>query len=515
MNEKNRDKTMKSIVELVEELYPGKEYSDVFEYYNYSDDELEQHLMMLRRKKKFRDENNKRVEQVIERKREVNEKDFMDMWRELWNDNIVGQTVMGEIYGLTCCSQLFKHIEFNHRISEDLRLHPCIIMPSGFGKSEGNDMLAKFARECELNYILMEKFTDAALTGSIDQKVIELNSKNKLKPGDPNYIDPYVKSPLEEYNFIIFDEGEAALKPTRGNEISQRILQKAMNRMGSDGNMITNTMVSNKLAGKKIETRPSCSIIITSYYLDEFKETLLNRGLLQRMIVYIREEDRNMRTKIIDHVIDNIPVADSGSTSDIRRVEDEYIKMKNKKEQMIKELGIEALKLRDYHQRNTKSVILDTGVPAKVKEAIYELREIVPFQLGQEQIWESIMSRLSVNLLKVAAIYALIDYRNIITAEDIAQASKLLNTTMRSVAFYLAENVKTVADRRVDEIYIRLKAAMKGKVLPEKQWTAYLQEKYHMSENSALNIIRVLEKDKKIKSIIKDGQKIMRLEDKR
>ena len=57
--------------------------------------------------------------------------------------------------------------------------------------------------------------------------------------------------------------------------------------------------------------------------------------------------------------------------------------------------------------------MMDESKPI-LRNSIDELRNIMPMLVGQKQIWESMISRLTVNILKISAIYALADGREVI-----------------------------------------------------------------------------------------------------
>ena len=222
---------------------------------------------------------------------------FHDVWMNLWKKQIHLQDDVGELYCLTVASQMFRHVKIQrNQVEDDIRIHPCVIMPSGTGKSEGNTFTANFCKRCpsvNLNCALPEEFSNSTMIGTFNSSKYQYNLSSKLQPGDEEYLDPNRLGLLGTHNFIMFDEGENILKPSQRAEGIQRILQHAMNRHGSETNLVTNDLVNST-----IECQPNCSIAITSYYLNEFKTTLLDRGLLQRMVIIIKSPyEINRRAK--------------------------------------------------------------------------------------------------------------------------------------------------------------------------------------------------------------------------
>lgn len=472
------------------EIY-GKEYHEVFGFFEYNEEDLLQQKQFLLQKKKFKEKAQKAKTET--------KRGFLKIWRELWDTWIEAQPILRELYALAAVSQLLKHVKIYRGVEEDIRIHVCAIMPSGIGKSDANDILARFAKIASLKYYSVDRYNDAVLTGSIDKQAIEHNIKHKLKKGDEGWIDPHCPSILEVNDFIVYDEGENILKPTQATEGAQRILQKAMNRYKSEGNKITNTLV-----GYKVESYPLCSVVITSYYLDDFKETLLHRGLLQRMIVYIQEECEERRSRIINRIIDEIPKFDGDVRDAVAIVE-----AKNKKtKKLLKELRKEVQKLREAHKK-TKYVYMKKGAEKVLLDCIEELRNIMPFLIGQKQIWESMVSRLAINILKVSAIYALLDYRNYMTAEDAEEAAKLLMETMKTVAFFLKENIKTEVDLKTMNIL----AALRKKALGERKtfegWVDLLVKEFNFSREKAVMVVKNLEENQRFKVVKTDKSKLL------
>jgi hypothetical protein len=125
-----------------------------------------------------------------------------------------------------------------------------------------------------------------------------------------------------------------------------------------------------------------------------------------------------------------------------------------------------------------------------LRGSIDELRNIMPMLVGQKQIWESMISRLTVNILKISAIYALADGRDYISAQDTKRASALMMETMRSVAFFLKDNVQTKLDNRTVQVYARLKAKKGGYFLLEKEWVEYLVKEMGFSDPQAKVLIK-------------------------
>lgn len=476
----NKEKSLtEEINDLCVEIY-GKSRQEVFDYAEFTDEELEEQREMLLRKKEIK---NVFVPEEIEVKPHKNGKkqNFFDIWRQLWDYRIESQPVMREIYSLVALSQIFRDIKiYRGGIEEDIRIHSTVIMPSGTGKSEGNDFLYQYASRVNKKYYSIERFTDAILTGSIKRNVMDRNIAKGYKEGDEGWRDPYTPSVLAINDYVVSDEGESILKSTRSTEGAQRMLQKAMNRFGSEGNILTNNLIDGS-----VEARPNCSIAITSYYLDDFRETLLHRGLLQRMVVYIQDEDEDRRTKIINRIIGSIASFKNNKDEAFKNIDDQKVIMDG----LYRDIVEETRRLLEIHQ-NTKYVLMHEDAKNVMRDSINELRNLMPMLVGQKQIWESMISRLTVNILKISAIYALTDERDYINVKDAQQASALMLETMRSVAFFLKDNVQTKMDSKAVRVYNSLKGKYVGYMHKEDVWKKLIVDQYGFSDINANALVK-------------------------
>ena len=500
---------------LCAEVHKGKSFIEVYGNDNLSIEDLINDIIRMHRRKDLQEMNEK-----VTAEREVLNKPFttvqvqlrvvpdttttlLDLWREKWDSRIVYQDIPRDLYFLAFASQLFKDITIFKGVDEDMRIHVCLIMPSGTGKSDGNDILTEVSDLVGLKTHYLDRYTDAILTGSIDQKIIDRNIKNKLNVGDPYYVNPEVPSVLVTYDIVVYDEGENVLKTTQATEGAQRILQKAMNRHGSAANKITNTLVTGNIEGY-----PNCSIIITSYFLEQFKETLLRRGLLQRMIVYITEENEEQRTEIINRIIDAVPTF----KDDVSEAEDKKRSRIERSAELDKLILAEVQSLQQFH-KNTSSVYIHESAAPVIKEIIAELREILPIASGQREVWNSMISRLTVNILKMSSLFAIINYRTYVTEHDVRQAASILINTMDSVGFFLKKNMK-MFDATTALAYHRslAKSDKIGVQMAEKDMVEFIATRFSISRDKAKMIIDMLVAKNKMRALVlPDGSRKIKI----
>lgn len=425
---------------------------------------------------------------------EPGDRNFMDIWSEIWNARIIGQDIPCTLYGLCAISQIFDNdISTERGTGDDIRIHLCMIMPTASGKSEGNNMLIDFCRLVGITYALPEEFSPATLIGTVNKSIIDSNIAAKAFTKDhEDWRDPEQIGILGTKDFLIFDEGENILHTTPRTEGAQRILQHAMNRHGSATNVVTNELVNGK-----IEVFPNCNIVITSYYMNQFKETLLNRGLLQRMIIYFRAENDINRNVIRDFIYDSMVEIKEGES-----IEDGMQKIKTKKEreeELAEELKREVSKLRARHA-NTKFLVLQEGTKDRFKFHTHQLQKIVPNMTPyQRNIWESMISRIAPTFIKLSAIYALMNYRVEIVPKDADNAAKLLMETMQSIAFFMLSKIpaNTKTEGYVP-VYNKLKHNYKNKKFDDSEWLNIMVTTFGVSLNNAKKLIEDLKANGKL-----------------
>ncbi len=439
------------------------------------------------------------------------ERNFFDIWFELWDHRITSQDECKVLYGLCAVSQIFRHIKTKRNIEDDLRIHLCVIMPTATGKSEGNSMLIEFCKITEMKYSQPEEYSPATLIGSFDKNIHEMNIAEEQFENDPekypHWRDPVKHGMLSDSNFVIFDEGENILHTTNRTEGAQRILQHAMNRHGSETNKVTN-----KLVAAEVEVFPNCNIAITSYYQDHFKETLLNRGLLQRTLIFFKNESDVRRDEIRDFMVDKM--VEIGYDETVEDGIDKINTNKKYEEDLFNELKNEVTKLRARHA-GTEYVMLRKGVKDRLKYHMHQLQDVIPnMSPYQVEIWETMISRLTPSMLKIAALYALVDYREVIEIKDVDKAAQILMKTMQSIAFFMLS--KITPHKATDgyiSIYTQLAVDHKHQKKSETEWIDTIINLAGISPNSAKKLYKELKADKKIQPRIdaKTGEPIYML----
>jgi len=491
---------IKILNEMAIEVYK-KDYFQVFNY-DYDTDLIQNYRRL---KKKYELQHPIIVEKIDGNSGQRN---FLDIWTDIWNMRITQQPENCILYGLCAMSQIFNNVITMRGIEDDIRLHLCIIMPTASGKSEGNNMIIEFCDAVDFSYSLPGEFSPATLIGTVNKSIIDSNIAAKaFTEESEEWRDPKQYGILDTKNFIMFDEGEAIMHTTPRTEGAQRILQLAMNRHGSATNTITNDLVNGT-----VEINPNCNVIITSFYQDHFKETLLNRGMLQRMIIFYKSENDIDRHKIRNYMYDNMIAIKKGETA-----EDGVKKVNNKlqtRDALFEEIKQETKKLRIRHV-NTKYVYLHEDALERLKEKTIELQNIIPNMTPyQVDIWETLISRIAPTFIKVAAIYALMDYRETIEANDVDKSAAILSQTLQSIAFFM---IGKISDTKTTDgymsIYKRLKISYKHNKMSEPEWINIVINLFGLSVANAKKQISNLKAGKKLmlRIDINNGEKKLEL----
>lgn len=349
-----------------------------------------------------------------------------NLWKKAYNLSVHEQPIFCEMDYYKFIGGWFKrnYILINSN-EEDLRIHETKIADSGTGKTESNNFFAEVVKEAGLTINFLNRFNDASIIGSYDKEISARNKKKGRSPEDPDYEDPIIYGVLHNYDFVEVDEAERILKPTTNSEQVQITFQTAMNRMGSAGNKVSNNLVNGEVA-----YHPECSIGLCSYYLEEIKETLVTKGLIQRMIFYNQEPNIDLRRKIERKIMDS---ADSSETA---------IQTNTQKE-LIKEF---------LHQLKSVSkppcrIRMSKQVRDKILFYNEEMRLAAEYSpKGQQAIFNSILSRGLIKMMKISALNALSEGRSYVTLNDVEEMYPLIKASNISIFNFISDNVETRID---------------------------------------------------------------------
>ena len=198
---------------------------------------------------------------------------------------------------------------------EDSRIHVCWIQNARSGKSVLNDFFSEIAKKTfefiDANENREEPYhtvfditdtTDAALIGTT-AKVTNPNV-NWREEGETREIEIPVLGALEGSGIALFDEFESIgifTKKAHKENVTM-YFQKFMNTLTTDGYII-----DKKLAhGPTIFCNCQRSVWATSYVPEYFTEVIAQKGVLQRMFLYVREVPQHTLNEMRRELINSI-----------------------------------------------------------------------------------------------------------------------------------------------------------------------------------------------------------------
>ena len=176
--------------------------------------------------------------------------------------------------------------------TEDTRVHTCWIQNARSGKSVLNDFLSeivtltwdKLKMKYATDFITFDcvDFTDTALVSSY----VEIKNPDRNEEGETEMMWKEIKGHIEGSGMLLFDEFESSgiFKKMANKDSMVTYFQRLMNTMTTDGYLIKRT-----LTGKPIATTDcQMSVWATSYMPEQVHQTIAEKGVLQRMFLYVR-----------------------------------------------------------------------------------------------------------------------------------------------------------------------------------------------------------------------------------
>lgn len=197
--------------------------------------------------------------------------DLWDMWKQYIDYLIVGNEHLKKVMFHVFLGIVLTHKDYGYAESarkKSLRLHTFIIQDSGTGKSEmlkaTHELTEHLGIKCRYS---APKDNEPSLSGTI---------RMHPKTGEIKQIKGLLHN-----NFAIFwDEGAVLLKPSRDMDVLQDRFQVVMDEPG---------LVSKGMALGELVYKTPATVVAGSYMFDEFRQTLLSKGFLQRMYICYKE----------------------------------------------------------------------------------------------------------------------------------------------------------------------------------------------------------------------------------
>jgi hypothetical protein len=200
-------------------------------------------------------------------------KKMMNIWKEYFNKFCIFNDDIAETIFYQLCGVKMKKVKFQYGGEPiSLRLSSFVIQPSGTGKGQAIKPMKMLCEQIDVSTIILTESTDAGLVGTI----IPIKKKNDGLDDKDNIIF----GALGDKQIIVFNEGEALLKS--GADFNRNIYQILQNACDDPGH------VSKRMALGLIEYDTESILMISSYFEKDFNHSLLNKGLLQRVLLIVK-----------------------------------------------------------------------------------------------------------------------------------------------------------------------------------------------------------------------------------
>jgi len=376
-------------------------------------------------------------------------------------------------------SQYLKNVKISFGgEKKSLRLSYFWVGGSRTGKGQLMKIAQTSAEKLGLKCAIVTDITDAGLLGSIDEKAIDYNNKNKLKEGDKDYKCPVIYGDLFNYDIIIFRECKKLLIPTNTTEMLLSILQEALDEPG---------YLRKKLKSQyPIEGESTISLVATTYFMNEIEKTLVDQGFFMRVPLYVRDlsidEVQELREGVIDmygkkNVIDKKKIE-----KDIQSFVDNFKKVK----------------------QDDKILTLDDSAIERLKDINKQFFVLMRQTTGHKLNILKSLSQLIIDIsVKIGGIHACLDNVDVINKNHINPAFIFIKACTDTILnkIELIESTISVKSKTINNAILNFRLCLKEKNtdrICKEDFCNFLKSK-GLGRNKALNIINKLISDNYIK----------------
>ena len=331
----------------------------------------------------------------------------------------------------TICSDMVA-VRFKRNV-EDCRIHFCWIQTTGSGKSTLFNFLGPVTTELytrinalennsKLDVVDVKDFTTAALIGNAVED-------GKDEDGNTQYRENI--GILAGSGMLAFDEFEnvGVFKSHNHKEGLVGHLNTMMNTLWGQNYVIKKKLTN----GPYINCDSRRSIYATTYPPKNLQEVIADTGLLQRMVLYVRETTDMEKDRMMMNLIEAIGVEED-ITLPIEKYSNALFKI------------FTTLKERNLELRQDNPEMTDTEVALGMMTFKDEVRDLMKFEYynmveflrgSREEVKETtdkFTARLFVNLTKMSVLMSICEApgirdknkRYVVSARNVRQASKLI-----------------------------------------------------------------------------------------
>lgn len=372
-----------------------------------------------------------------------------------------------------------------HGIKIDGRFSFFLVQSSGSGKSTALGFVIDKTDALGLSFNSITDWSDAALIGTIEQKEEEKGKTSYEK----------VEGLMGDADILHIDEASLLFTPSKYNQSTLSHLQIALNPIGSPSNRITKKLAH----GDPITVYPHLSLFLTSYNPTKVSDLVANRGIMQRMAIYVRflnSEDRLANAfKDIEYLgvdsVDKEDLEDSIRTT-LQAISDHYEKEENKIE-------------------------FDMGIKPMLKNYAKKLHDVTinvnPYI--QEQI-NSFLPRYLTMMYVIAMHHAAMRLSSLVEKDDVNYAYKLTKVMFDSVVAWLESEMELTSKVKVRGKKQAVRAAIsifdanqKGGKMSLPKFIRLIEEKTGRSKASVYRDLKSVELNRYL-LIDMDGKSVRR-----
>lgn len=392
-----------------------------------------------------------------------------DLWREYYDYYIVGNKELCEIWfhvfmGIVLTWQSKRYMESSKH--KTTRLHIFVIQDSGTGKSEMMKALEELVKYMKIPVRLTVKDNEASLTGTVykDKDTKEIVKRKGL---------------LHTLYAILWDEGSVLIKHSSYMDVMTDYFQMVMDEPGR--------IVKGMRLGS-IEYDTNCTVIAGSYMFDEFKETLMKKGFMQRMFIsYKRFTEHEKREIRIGVNLKKLKINPDRIEKIRKAIADDIAKMPDIPENLVY-----------FNSDTVKEFNNDL-------ETVFNERFVGQFVGEKQDILETFYNRLHILVDKIAAQRAMIMGHNIVNSEDMHYALELVLWHVDSLLTLFDQlrggKITTTGNERVNVI-LRIMEARAKKVVQSDLMAELKKLKsvghWDLGYNRTLELLKTMEDSKLI-----------------
>lgn len=313
------------------------------------------------------------------------------------------------------------YVSYNKR---DIRINCFFVRPSGSGKSTAFPFIKRVCAGVGIPFYEMKgEVTEAALIGSYDED----------RKGNVTRIKGLLEM-FSEGGIFGWEETKFILESTK-KQYNSGLLQYLITAMDSfhDGNnRIQKALKAGMKTNDIINFVPKESFLFVTFPIRVNILPLLNEGLFQRVFLNFSE--------LSDEEWLELTEAIRGKIAEMQTIDKtKWQSIMNGFDSDIKDICQELKKIENFSKGVDRMIFTDPA-EAKAQQFISAVDRVIRQLSGEsKKTFNTFRGRLLVDVHKLAAHRALIDYRVAVTEDDMKYAGKLLLVMLRSLISYIEQ----------------------------------------------------------------------------